>query len=65
MSDPAISALAYALYDSEHTTRLGEQSDAVVENCHKRAKDLLYAIREFQVGNARAAIAAAILEPKA
>lgn len=37
-------ALGYAIYDSEHTSRLGEQGTAVQSHYFKRAKRLIHAM---------------------
>lgn len=37
-------ALGYALYDSEHTTRLGEQGAEIQARYFMRARDLIFAM---------------------
>lgn len=37
-------ALGYALYDSEHTSRLGEQGEEVQREYFKRGRDIIYAL---------------------
>lgn len=56
MNSP-IAALAYALYDAENTSRLGEQPKEVMDAYFKRASALLYMIKNYQTRAARMAIA--------
>lgn len=57
---PAEAALAYALFDAENTTRLGEQPVAVFKQYATRARVLLSAITTYQTDEARRAIARAV-----
>lgn len=58
----AVASLAYAIYDSEHTTRLGEQGEEVIKAYMKKAETLLYMIREYRPREEQEAIAATILQ---
>lgn len=58
-----VAALAYALYDAESTGRLSEDPDAQPEY-FKRARELLYAIREFRPERERVSLARAIRQSK-
>ncbi len=59
--EPAVATLAYALYDSENTTRLSEErSGGIVDDYFKRAHALLYMIKEYQVKKHRVALSRAI-----
>lgn len=51
--------LGYALFDAEHTARLGEHPD-LQEEYFKRARDILCMIREFRPKEERACLAEAI-----
>lgn len=55
MNSP-VAALAYALYDSESTGRLGEDPAAQAEY-FERARKLLFMIKHYQTRAARLAIA--------
>lgn len=57
----ATAALAYALYDSEHTSRLSQNPDAQPEY-FERAERLLFMIHNYRPDKERVAIARAISE---
>lgn len=59
MTKAAIAALAYALYDSESTGRLGEDPDAQ-EEYFERARKLLYMVQTYRPKRERVALARAI-----
>lgn len=61
--DAAVAALAHAIYDAESTGRLSQDAGAHDEY-FGRARKLLYMIRKYQTDAARAAIAAAITQPR-
>lgn len=56
MSDP-VWALAYAIYDSENTTRLSEQDEDTQKSYARRARKLIYAIKSYRPKRERVAIA--------
>jgi len=60
--DDAVAALAYALYDSESTGRLGEDPDAQPEY-FERARKLLYMAQTYRTKRERVAIARALRTP--
>lgn len=63
MNSP-IAALAYALYDSESTSRLSEQPKEVMDEYFRRASALLFAIKAYQTKASRMAIAREIKKSK-
>ena len=54
-----VAALAYALYDAEHTTRLGEHPEDL-EEYFERARKLLFMLKEYRPRKERQAIIRAI-----
>lgn len=60
-TDHAAAALAYAMWDVLHTTRLGEASAEAQADYIRKARNLLTAITDYRTERERMAIAVAIL----
>jgi hypothetical protein len=61
MSDTAVAALAYALYDAESTGRLSEDPNAQPEY-FERARKLIYMVRTYRTEAERLSLIKAIVE---